>query len=59
MLDVQIAHLSKRLANIRSLHAQDQRFAALDISVCVECGKTYPCPTMRVVGVPIEHACHE
>jgi hypothetical protein len=41
--------MSRTVDRILALHADDQRFAKFGIYVCIECGKTQPCPTIRTV----------
>ena len=42
------------LAEVLRLHSADARYAAIaGLSICQECGKQWPCPTVQVASGPL------
>lgn len=45
--------LASAVAGVLQLHSADARYAAIaGLSICQECGKQWPCPTVQVTAEP-------
>ena len=48
--------LATAVEGVLTLHSVDARYAVTGLSICQECGKQWPCPTVRPIVEALEAA---
>jgi len=48
--------LAAAIEGVLTLHSVDARYAVIGLSICQECGKQWPCPTVRPIVEALDAA---